>query len=451
MKRPSRAEASPGQANRSPEPDRITVEPLLPVAIPHTGARLARGIRAGRWVFASGQAATDYVNGLAPDVVQAERPLNGESKYKREARRIYDNVKEVLAEAGANISDVVRVDQYYIAERAMHPYHEVRHEVFGRQIPPSTSNLHRRFSRIGQTIEIQIMAAVPGSGIEVRHETFKPSYDISPVSGYSPALSAGDFRFVPGQTGEARKDGEGPLDPEVRHPRALWRQWPIKLETEYIIKRKLTSCLEGAGASLDTVVKAQVYLSDPEDVPGFNEVWLSHFKDSPPATTIIATANPGFAIHDLHIEINTISLATKGKTKREVIRGPQPPAFDGYVSAIKCGDLLFLSGLMAVEGGRLIDEARIDERQPFYGIPVKAEMRSIVRQAEAICRSAGTSLRNAVRIQEFHTDLADLPAAIEVWDEAMAHAPLPLSPIEVAWLPIPGARVQVDLWVHVPT
>ena len=76
------------------------------------------------------------------------------------------------------------------------------------------------------------------------------------------------------------------------------------------------------------MVKAQVYLSDREDVPGFNEVWLSHFKN-PPATTIIATTTPGFAISDLRIEINTISLATKGKTKREVIRGPEPPLFDG--------------------------------------------------------------------------------------------------------------------------
>src|SRR6185295_17117677 len=187
----------------------------------------------------------------------------------------------------------------------------------------------------------------------------------------------------------------------------------IKLETDFIIKRKLTACLEGAGASLDSVVKAQVYLSDREDVPGFNEVWLSSFK-TPPATTIIATTNPGFAINALRIEINTISLAVKGKTRREVIRGPEPPAFDGYVSAIKAGDLLFLSGLMAVEGGRLIDEAKVDAGQPFYGIPVKAELRSIIRQAEAICRSAGTSLRNAVRIQQAHTDLSDLPAAIEV-------------------------------------
>ena len=72
------------------------------------------------------------------------------------------------------------------------------------------------------------------------------------------------------------------------------------------------------------------------------------------------------------------------------------------------------------------------------------------RQAEAICRAAGTSIHNAVRIQQFHTDLADLPAALEVWDETMDHAPLPLSSIEVAWLPVAGACVMVDLWVHVP-
>ena len=448
MKRPSGSKISSARNGRTSAP--ISVEPLLPVPIPHAGARLARGMRAGRWVFASGQAGTDYVNGLAPEVVQPERPLNGESHYKREARRIYQNIKDVLAEVGAGIPDIVRVDQYYTAERAMHPYHEVRHEVFGSKIPPSTSNLHQRFSRTGQTIEIQVMAAVPGAGLTVKHETFKPSYDISAVSGYSPALSVGDFRFVPGQTGEARREDQGPLDPEVRHPRSLWRQWPIKLETDFIISRKLKASLEGAGASLDSVVKAQVYLSDREDVPGFNEVWLAHFKTNPPATTIIPTRNPGFAINDLRIEINTISLATKGKTKREIIRGPEQPAFDGYVSAIKCGDLLFLSGLMAVEGGRLIEEAKVDQRQPFYGIPVKAELRSIIRQAEAICASAGTSLRNAARIQQFHTDLADLPAAIEVWDDALDHAPLPLSPTEVPWLPIPDARVQVDLWVYVP-
>ena len=277
MKRPLPAKGA--SKTKRPAEQSMTVEPLLPVPIPHTTARLARGMRAGRWVFATGQSGTDYVSGLAPEVVQADRPLNGESHSKREARRIYRNVGEVLAEVGANFSDVVRVDQYYTTVRALHPYHEVRREVFKGVIPPSTSNLHQRFSRTDQTIEIQVIAAVPGSGLTVKHETFTPSYNISPVSGYSPALSVGDFRFVPGQTAEAR-EGPAQLDPEARSARTMWREWPIKLETDFIIKRKLKASLEGAGASLDTVVKAQVYLSDRDDVPAFNEVWLSHFKKS---------------------------------------------------------------------------------------------------------------------------------------------------------------------------
>ena len=105
---------------------------------------------------------------------------------------------------------------------------------------------------------------------------------------------------------------------------------------------------------------------------------------------------------------------------------------------------------MAVRDGSLVPEAKIDPAQPFYAIPVKAELREILAQAEAICRAAGTSLRNAVRIQQFHSDLADLPAALEVWSEATDGMPLPLSPIEVPWLPVPDARLQVDLWVYVP-
>ena len=96
MKRPTDDKTS----GKSQNGNGASVEPLLPVPIPHTGARLARGIRAGRWVFATGQAGTDYVNGLAPEVVQADRPLSGESHYKRETRRLYRNVKEVLAQVG---------------------------------------------------------------------------------------------------------------------------------------------------------------------------------------------------------------------------------------------------------------------------------------------------------------------------------------------------------------
>jgi enamine deaminase RidA (YjgF/YER057c/UK114 family) len=149
------------------------------------------------------------------------------------------------------------------------------------------------------------------------------------------------------------------------------------------------------------------------------------------------------------IEINTIALVKNGKTAKQVV-APIPPLFHGASTAIRAGDLLFISGLMAVRNGALIAGAKSDPAQPFYAIPAKAELREILKQAEAICQAAGTSLKNAIRIQQFHADLADLPATLEVWSEATDGMPLPLSPIEVNWLPVPDARLQVDLWVYVP-
>src|SRR5262249_28746955 len=130
MKRTKTASVGKGPGRQSMRP---VVEPLLPVPIPHTTARLARGIRARRWTFATGQVGADYATGVDSN---AQDQLNAESPYKRESRKLFRNLGEVLTEAGAGFSDVVRIDQYYSAERAMHPYHEVRHEVFGKSIPP---------------------------------------------------------------------------------------------------------------------------------------------------------------------------------------------------------------------------------------------------------------------------------------------------------------------------
>jgi enamine deaminase RidA (YjgF/YER057c/UK114 family) len=421
---------------------------LLPVDVPGSPHRWARGIRAGRWVFATGQSGTDYVHALAPEVLQSGHPFDGPSKPHREARRLFANIAEVLAAGGSDPSHAVRIDQYYTTPDVVDAYHHVRRDFFNGKIPPSTSNLHQRFVRAQQSMEVQVMAAVPAKNFEVRHEVDAGAYKIHHSSGYSPALSAGDYRFVPGQTAEALDEKEAGVDPEARRGRGLWKGTPIKLETDFIIRRKLKPTLEAVNASLDTVVKAQVYLRDQGDVPGFREVWARHFPVEP-ATTIIATATPGFIIPESRIEINTIALANDGKTAKQVV-APIPPLFQGGTTAIRAGDLLFISGLMAVRDGSLIAAAKRDPAQPFFAIPIKAELHEILAQAETICRAAGTTLKNAVRIQQFHADLADLAPTLEVWAEAMDRAPLPLSAIEVPWLPVPDARLQLDLWVYVP-
>src|ERR1700758_1102001 len=115
---------------------------VLPTEIPNTPYRWARGVRAGRWLFATGQCGTDYVHGMAPDVLQAGHPFDGPSKEHREARRIFANIAEVLKDGGSGGNDVVRVDQYYTEARVVDAYHQTRRQFFNGRIPPSTSNLH---------------------------------------------------------------------------------------------------------------------------------------------------------------------------------------------------------------------------------------------------------------------------------------------------------------------
>ena len=68
---------------------------------------------------------------------------------------------------------------------------------------------------------------------------------------------------------------------------AQWAGLPIKLETEFIIKERMVQSLALAGATLDDVVHAQVYLTDRDDYSAFNEAWTRHFAKSPPTLDII--------------------------------------------------------------------------------------------------------------------------------------------------------------------
>ena len=161
--------------------------------------------------------------------------------------------------------------------------------------------------------------------------------------------------------------------------------------------------LAAAGATLADVAKAQIYLRDVEDIPAFNEVWAKHFAKAPPATTIITTSTPRFICEVGRIEINSISVRRGGRTRKQVIDAGVPTAYAGHVQAIRASDLLFLSGLMAVDSsGAVAPSVRIDPRQPYFASAVQLQMDRILANAQRICRKAGTSLANVVRAQQFH-------------------------------------------------
>lgn len=426
------------------------VTPLMPVTLEPGGIRFAPGVRAGRWVFGTGLKAVEAFDGpIAQSVLRPGLPLHDVSVLKREARQVFANLARVCAAGGAPLDAIVRLDQNYTTARAVEPYHDIRREVLQAHIPPSTSTLAQGLLLAGQQIEMHLVAAVPGPGFAPVHIRPKDE-QIHHTSAYSLAVAAGDHVFIAGRMADGAI-GEG-LAPEARMPaRHLWKGTPVKLEAEYVITRKLRRALEAADCTLEDVVKLQVYLRDLDDFAPFNDVWRAHFGRSRPATTLVPTATPGFFLEDAHIEINAVALRP-GTERRQVLDVPAGglAAFDGYPQAVRAGDLLLFSGMLAIDGDGLVPSARRDPARPWFGNPVRAQMKALLSRAQAVCEAAGTSLANVVRIQQYHTDLAGFQDACDAWAEVLPGTPLPLSAVQVPFLPVPGCSVMLDLWVYAP-
>lgn len=429
---------------------RDDVVALLPVTYFPGDIRYAGGIRAGRWIFATGHKATRAGgSAIDNDVLRPELPEWDKPKLRREADRIFENLAAVFGAGGSSLQNVVRVDQHYTTPRGVECYHHARREVLKDHIPPSTSTLARGFLLAGQEIEVHAIGVVAQTGFTPEH--IRPAgHEVHPSSGYSIALTTGDYVFVAGRIADSFIFGEG-VAPEARMPSGyLWKGTPVNLETEFIIKKKLEPALKAAGSSLSNVVKCQVHLRDPADFAPFNETWRSFFPVDPPATTLIPTVTPAFTVADLRVEINAIALRDSGRTRKEIVDARVMPAYEGFTQAVQAGDLLFISGLLAIDEGGLVRQARRDPKTPFFGSSIQAQMQAILESAQRICAAAGTTLANVVRIQQFHTDLNEFFPAYQVWAHYLPGRHLPFSAVEVPFLPVPGCTVQLDLWVYAP-
>ena len=114
------AESDSMPSRKKPAPRKSAVTALLPVTIRPGNIRYAPGVRAGRWVFATGHKGTaDFVSGMAPEVVDLTAPRHGLPKFKKEAQRIFANFAKVLEAGGTDRNHVVRLDQYYSGARVV--------------------------------------------------------------------------------------------------------------------------------------------------------------------------------------------------------------------------------------------------------------------------------------------------------------------------------------------
>jgi enamine deaminase RidA (YjgF/YER057c/UK114 family) len=317
--------------------------------------------RAGNWIFGTGFRATS-------------------------APALFEQMREALSEAGSSLSRVVRLDQYYPDARCVPAYHQARKLAFGAGgIAPSTSVIVSDLQTPDAQMDVQVIAATSASGYVA--EPVQAGLNRPDASGYTPCLRVGDMIFVAGQLA---RDASGKL--AARGTGA---------ETDYMVRERLIPALEAAQSGLDLVLKAQVYLSKPQDLSEFWQSWTRAFAGRVPPTTVVALRHPAFLTAEATIEINVVAAHRSARARIREIEGEVPArALDG---------LLFLPGLSGTSVSEVMDKAR-----PIFA-------------------AAGSDLANVVRMLVFAADLADL---------------------RVAQMPFTAVRVPtgltVDLWGYAP-
>lgn len=112
----------------------------------------------------------------------------------------------------------------------------------------------------------------------------------NPIGPYSQAIIAGDTIYVAGQ---------GPFNPATREivSGGIEEQTARTLEN-------IKAILEAAGASMDDVVKVNVYLADLGDFAKMNEVYKRYLKEDYPARATVGVKLLG----TMQIEIECVAV-----------------------------------------------------------------------------------------------------------------------------------------------
>jgi enamine deaminase RidA (YjgF/YER057c/UK114 family) len=254
--------------------------------------------------------------------------------------------------------------------------------------------------------------------------------------------------FVAGQMPN-NEEMTGIAKPAYRPPNALWNGTDIRLQTEFLITSRLKPALEAGGSSLKNAIKAQVYLTNIDDLPEFLDVWNGHFGDHPCALTVVATK--GLALVESILEINIFGLRDSAKIKKQIVDHKASRHMRLGPAAVRAGDLLCLSGLYAADADGAIPQVRDTAGLKYFGAPGHHEMQAILTAAGEICGAAGASISNLLRVNHFVSDLNVVYPALRAWQETLAGAPIPFGAVRTPTpMPVPGCNVVADMWVYHP-
>ncbi len=110
-----------------------------------------------------------------------------------------------------------------------------------------------------------------------------------------------------------------------------------------------------------------------------------------------------------------------------------PKAIGTYSQGIIFQNLVFTSGQIPInpENGKLVEN------------DFKLEVQQVLKNLNAVLKEGGSSLKSAVKLTVFLTDLSFFPEVNEVFNDYFPNEPPARSAVQVSALPM-GARIEIE-------
>ena len=164
----------------------------------------------------------------------------------------------------------------------------------------------------------------------------------------------------------------------------------VKAQTKQVLDN-ISATLKTAGSSLANAASITVYLRNQSDFAGMNEVYRGYFTKDPPArtTVMVPLLNEGL------VEIAVVAVPDGGE-RVAVNPGEWSSSPNPYSYAIKTGNTLFMSGLIARNG---------KDNTPIKG-DITAQTKAVLDNGAVVLKAAGFSYRDVAASRIYISDQA---------------------------------------------
>ena len=257
------------------------------------------------------------------------------------------------------------------------------------------------------------------------------------TDGMAPvAVRAGDLIFVGGQMAVHPESGvpaETRLHPGMPHHGSL-----IEKQLRYLYGN-LTDWLPELGTSLKHIMKINSFHIHGEDIDMAlreRRNWFHH--EDPPPSTLVFT--PALTARDARVLIDLINVADDASlpmtpvalTKSPPIAQVKSIGWAVFSQVIKGGGLVFTRGTTAHNQDGPLPETLADYPFPYAVNQVQFQLRYELERMKDLLEDAGCTLSDVVKAELHMTDMTDLAAVDEVWNEYF-----PVDPPARVIIPVP--------------